>query len=67
MFVSVDPLQTMADVRARFGVSRSWVYSRLAEGRFPQPLRLSERAIRWPKSALDAFEASLEQGGTARG
>jgi len=46
---------TLHEVSAKLGGrSRSAIYSDIAAGRLPQPLKLGGR-IYWPEGALDAF------------
>jgi predicted DNA-binding transcriptional regulator AlpA len=46
---------TLNEVSAKLGGrSRSAIYSDIAAGRLPQPLKLGAR-IYWPEGALDAF------------
>ena len=45
----------MADVQARTGLSRSTIYVRVADGSFPQPIRLGARAVGWIESEVDAW------------
>ncbi len=54
--------QTMArellrreEVEERFGVSRSWIYCEMRAGRFPEPVRIGKRAVRWRVTELDAW------------
>lgn len=42
-------------VKARTGLSRSTIYVRVAEGRFPQPVSLGPRAIGWVEAEVDAW------------
>ena len=39
------------------GMRRSLLYEEMAEGRFPTPVKLSERAIAWPSDEIDAWIA----------
>jgi prophage regulatory protein len=41
------------------GVSRSTVYKWMAEGTFPPPVRVSERAVRWRTEDIQAWRGSL--------
>lgn len=34
-------------VKARVGLSRSTIYLRIAEGSFPKPISLGDRAVGW--------------------
>ena len=57
------------EVEERFGLSRSWIYSEMRAGRFPEPVRIGKRAVRWRVSDLDewAAERPLAQGEIGRG
>lgn len=46
------------DVEERFGVSRSWIYCEMRAGRFPEPVKIGKRAVRWRVSDLDEWAAS---------
>lgn len=46
------------DVQARTGLSRSTIYRRAAEGTFPKPVHLGERAVGWVESEIQTW---LEQ------
>ncbi len=37
----------LPDVKARTGLSRSTIYMRIAEARFPRPVSLGGRAVGW--------------------
>lgn len=39
-------------VKARTGLSRSTIYSRVSEGRFPTPISLGGRAVGWVESEI---------------
>lgn len=43
------------DVEARTGLSRSTLYAMMAQGTFPRPVRLGERAVGWPESEIAAW------------
>lgn len=42
-------------VKARTGLSRSTIYLRIAEGRFPKPIALGGRAVGWLESEIDEW------------
>jgi prophage regulatory protein len=44
-------------VRARTGLSRSTLYAYMREGRFPQPVAISQRCVAWIESEIDAWIA----------
>jgi excisionase family DNA binding protein len=52
--VAERPLLTVHQVADELGVSRQHVYRLIAEGRLPA-VRLSERRLRIPRPALDAW------------
>ena len=45
------------EVEERFGVSRSWIYCEMRAGRFPEPVKIGKRAVRWRVSDLDEWAA----------
>ena len=51
----VRELMRREEVEERFGVSRSWIYNQMRAGRFPEPVRISERAVRWRVIDLDKW------------
>ena len=44
-------------VKAQTGLSRSTIYSRVADGSFPKPVNLGGRAIGWLAAEIDAWIA----------
>ena len=50
------------EVEQRFGVSRSWIYCEMRAGRFPEPVRIGKRAVRWKVVDLDEW-ACAQAGG----
>lgn len=40
-------------VIARTGLSRSTIYQRMADGKFPKPVSLGSRAVGWVDSEID--------------
>ncbi len=45
----------LPEVMARTGLSRSTIYVRVAEGRFPKPVPLGARSVGWIESELDEW------------
>ncbi len=43
----------LTEVMARTGLSRSTIYVRMDQGRFPQPVSLGGRAVGWIESEID--------------
>ena len=42
-------------VKARTGLSRSTIYLRISEGRFPKPVSLGGRAVGWIEAEIDEW------------
>jgi len=40
------------ELEARIGLSRSTLYSMMAEGEFPKPIHLGKRAVGWRESDI---------------
>jgi prophage regulatory protein len=45
----------LRDVMRICALSRSTIYRRVSEGRFPAPIRLGGRAVAWPSAELQAW------------
>ena len=45
-------------VMSRSGLGRSTIYARIADTRWPKPVRLGPRAIGWPSYEVDALNAA---------
>ena len=43
------------EVEERFGVSRSWIRCEMRAGRFPEPVKIGKRAVRWRVVDLDKW------------
>ena len=41
------------EVETRLGVSRSWIYAEMRAGRFPEPVKIGKRAVRWRVADLN--------------
>jgi prophage regulatory protein len=46
---------SIRDVCATLGVSRAWVYERIANGKFPKQYHLSKRRVVWVRSEIQAY------------
>ena len=42
-------------IREITGLSRSWIYLAMKKGEFPEPIKLSKRAIGWPSSVIEEW------------
>ena len=43
------------EVETRLGVSRSWIYAEMRAGRFPEPVKIGKRAVRWRVADLNRW------------
>ncbi len=59
-------LLTLREVTAATALSRSAVYAMMAESRFPRPIRVGSRAVRWVEQEILDFIAGRPRGGTER-
>jgi prophage regulatory protein len=48
-------LVRLSDVCKLVGLSRSSIYSRVGEGTFPAPVKLSDHCVRWRREDLEAW------------
>ena len=48
----------LPDVLQRCGLSRSSLYSQVAKGEFPKPVKISKRSVGWVESDLDDWVQS---------
>lgn len=53
-------------IPGRYGVSRSWLWARVADGSLPRPRKLGPRVSVWPVAELDAAMARLLTTGADR-
>ena len=45
----------LPNVKSRTGLSRSTLYLMMAEGRFPRPIKLGDRAVGWSEAEIAAW------------
>lgn len=48
----------LKEVLARTGLSRSFIYQKMAEGLFPENVRLGARTVGWIESEVEAWLAA---------
>lgn len=53
----LERILRLPGVQARTGLSRSSIYLRIAQGSFPKPIRLGERAVGWLDSEVSDWLA----------
>ena len=44
------------EVERATGLPRSTIYEKIAQGSFPKPIRLSERAVGWLETEIEAWQ-----------
>ena len=63
-----ERLLRLSEVEQTVGIKKSAIYAKLRETppAFPQPIKLSRRAVAWPESAVQAWiAAQIAKGGEA--
>ena len=55
-------LLRIREVTERTGISRASVYRLMGKGTFPQPLRPTEKMVRWRVEEVEAWLDNLTQG-----
>lgn len=59
----MESLIRLPEVERRTGLKRSAIYLRMATSEFPEPIRLTEKAVTWPKSEVTHWiHAKIAQG-----
>ena len=53
--IAEETLLTRRDVEARCGLDRSTIYRLMRKGRFPVPLKIGGRNVRWLSSEIEAY------------
>ena len=53
--LQLGALVRLSDVCKLVGLSRSSIYSRVGEGSFPAPVKLSDHCVRWRREDLEAW------------
>lgn len=54
-----ESLLRLPEVEAVVGLKKSKLYTLIQEGKFPQPVKLGTRSVRWKASAVYAWIDSL--------
>lgn len=61
----VTTILRLPAVKARTGLSRSSIYLRAAQGQFPKPISLGDRAVGWVEAEIDRWvEQRIERSRT---
>ena len=53
-----DRLLNRGEVERRVGLQRSALYDAMRRGEFPEPLRVTARAVRWSQAEVEAWIAA---------
>ena len=59
MSVSEDRLLNRVEVERRVGLKKSALYRLMRDGEFPEPLRISPKAVRWSQREIEAWVGQL--------
>lgn len=52
----------LSHVTEELGISTSTAYRYIEKGLLPEPVKLGERAIGWPKSEFEEFKSQISTG-----
>lgn len=53
--VITNPYLSVKHVTEMVGLSTATIYRWMADGRFPKPVSLGTRTVRWPKADIEAW------------
>ena len=56
-----DRLLSRGEVERRVGLQRSALYDLMRRGKFPEPIRVTARAVRWSAREVESWVAGLER------
>lgn len=65
----LDPIHRLPSVKTLTGLSRSSIYRLIADGKFPKPIKLGERASGWQASTIHKWieeRTAASNGGSAK-
>ena len=62
---TTDRLLTRAEVERVVGLKRSALYRAMREGRFPEPLRVGPKSVRWLLSEVEQWIVDRRRAGVA--
>lgn len=54
-----------SEVEAITGLARSTIYTLMARGDFPRPIKLTAKAVAWPESKITKWLEDREQASAA--
>ena len=56
-----DTLLKLSEVCQRTAMGKTSIYRKIEKGEFPAPVQISPKMVRWKKSEIDAWIASLSK------
>ena len=59
-----EVLLTRREVERRVGLKTTAIYKLMAEGKFPRPVRIGSKAVRWRTSHINMWIAGLPAADT---
>ena len=59
--MTVDQILRMPELTRLTGLSKATIYRMVAEGTFPRPVQLGKQAVGWRASAIQRWNAGLEE------
>ena len=62
-----DRLLRRGEVELRCGLARTSIYRMMRAGKFPEPVKVGPRAVRWAKSEIEKWVAERPRAGGDRG
>ena len=63
MYPEAERLLRRQEVQQLLGLSKSTLYELMADDRFPRPVRIAARAVRWRASDIAAWQRALPVAG----
>ena len=51
------------EVSARTGLPQSTLYTLIAQGKFPRPVKIGERSVGWPEHVVEEHIRKMLRGG----
>ena len=60
-----DRLLRHRDVEARTGLSTTTIYRLMKQDKFPRPVQVGPKAVRWPEAEIEDYLADRPRGGGA--
>lgn len=61
----VNRILRLNGVVSKTGMSRSWIYASMKEGKFPKARRLGAAAVGWLESEIDTWIAERQSASTS--